>query len=120
MSYAVFFINGFDIHSFVGGRVLMLYVELNTYTVYMQYMYSPTAEAISRSELGEGILSPHQQEVNTNIDELRSVEINFPEDQYNQMYEDAGSQDFELEDRKKKKPHVEPVHHNNEEVIEFE
>jgi hypothetical protein len=45
----VFFINGFDIHSFIGGRVLILYVELNTYLIYMQYMYSPTAEAIQKS-----------------------------------------------------------------------
>lgn len=48
----VFFINGFDIHNFVGGRVLMLYVELNTYLFYMQYMYSPTSEAIQKSQQG--------------------------------------------------------------------
>jgi len=56
----VFFINGFDIHSFVGGRVLMLYVEINTYMFYMQYMYSPTDEAINKSESGEGFHTAQQ------------------------------------------------------------
>jgi hypothetical protein len=55
----VFFINGFDIHSFIGGRVLILYVELNTYLMYMQYMYSPTAEAILKSQQGGDYQNAH-------------------------------------------------------------
>jgi hypothetical protein len=69
----VFFVNGFDIHSFIGGRVLMLYVELNTYLLYMQYMYSPTTEAILKSKQGSDYESTYLNEININVDELRSV-----------------------------------------------
>lgn len=98
----VFFINGFDIHSFIGGRVIILYVELNTYLFYMQYMYSPTTEAIEKyNGQGEHAFELAALDVNTNIDELRSVEINFPDDRYNRLEEDRVFQEPDLGSNKK-------------------
>mgnify|MGYP007037099530 CR=1 FL=1 len=53
----------------------------------MQYMYSPTAEAIAKNE---GEIRDYDfvgADARTNIDELRSVEINFPQDAYYDLRE---------------------------------
>lgn len=53
ITIALFFLNGFEINSLVGNRMLLLYTAMNMYTFYMQYMYSITSEETERAQRGQ-------------------------------------------------------------------
>jgi hypothetical protein len=40
ITIVLFFVNGFEINTLAGNRLLLLYTSMNMYTFYMQYMYS--------------------------------------------------------------------------------
>jgi hypothetical protein len=40
ITIVLFFVNGFEINTLAGNRILLLYTSMNMYTFYMQYMYS--------------------------------------------------------------------------------
>lgn len=42
ISIVMFFVNGYNIFSYTGNRILLLFTQANMYTFYMQYMYSVT------------------------------------------------------------------------------
>lgn len=44
LTVAFFFVEGFEINSLTGSRILLLYTLMNMYTFYLQYMYSITSE----------------------------------------------------------------------------
>lgn len=53
ISIVMFFVNGYNVFSYTGNRILLLYTQANMYTFYMQYMYSVTAEEKTRIERGQ-------------------------------------------------------------------
>lgn len=53
MVIALFFVNGFEINSFAGNRILLLFTMMNMYVFYMQYMYTISKEERDRVNRGQ-------------------------------------------------------------------
>lgn len=66
MTIALFFVNGFEINSFAGNRILLLLTMMNMYVFYMQYMYS-----ISKEER-ERVLRGHVDHAGVGLLEVKS------------------------------------------------
>lgn len=53
VTVVLFFADGFEINSFAGNRILLLFTVMNMYTFYLQYMYSITREETQRTVRGQ-------------------------------------------------------------------